>query len=407
MGKKKKIEREHPFEKLKRRDGNPFDEATVKNWYVARAYVLDKLRKEVVSPDSNKSMKIVVEIDGDKELMLSVVRQVALSAHFPNYVEYDALGRLSRKNHTVVEVVTRDQNIDQELKKEQYLNNLLVFCQYTKNKVDQNKSDHLLPIDIDFDIVESASSEGEDVVLMTCEDVKAFLCSKDDAEIYGIDTRMAVLSGRVYDLGVEIDNLPYEDIHDARRYNRALNVFQYKLLPKKIGKLMDEKWDNNPIKVKNGLSNIFCADRFISVEDGIKEYCENKQKKLDCGKDGVSEESCWEENDFQLAVSEHTRWVVEKLILGFRPMNCKERARYGSLFGNQRKAYANMLKGDPRRLLKTFPEDYDDEHIDPTHINLCTFGELRRVDPDNRRYDSFLMLAIPKIIKKIEKDDKK
>ena len=122
------------------------------------------------------------------------------------------------------------------------------------------------------------------------------------------------------------------------------------------------------------MSNIFCSDRFRSIAAGIK-------------KDATSadvEKSLWE--DKKLAVSEHTRWLVEKLILGFRPLNDIERSRYETLLGDQRKAYAKNLKG---------------KAIAPAHTNICSFKDLRRIDPDNRKYDSFLMLAIPKILEEV------
>ena len=127
------------------------------------------------------------------------------------------------------------------------------------------------------------------------------------------------------------------------------------------------------------------------------------------------ENSLWSDKDLKLAISEHTRWNVEKLILGFRPMNDKERNRYESLMGEQRKAYKKLLKTEPDKLLEKFHDDYSTEifvdrtgceHIDPSHCNLCSFKDLRRIDPDNRKYDSFLMLAIPKILEKVKEDDR-
>lgn len=420
LSKISKIE-ERPFEKLKRRNGKSFDDDTIRNWYRAYAYVQDKLKDVIVRPDSNKTVKVIIEIDDYKELMLSVVRFAAIALHYPNYEEYDEYGNLSGKNSSTIKIVTHDSNIDEELKDEKYLNNLLKYCQYKKNgKGYYPSTENLIPIDLAIDIVENINdADRKDAIIMTYEDVKEFLSSKSEGEIYGIDARLAVLSSRVYDLGADIDNLPYEDIHDAGRYNRALNVFEHTLLTKEIKPMVTEGWENNQVDVKNGLSNIFCADRFRSINEGMQElfvnernkYCKKCEKNIhrDCPKVGgkcnsneITETTCWEKNDLKLAVSEHTRWVVEKLILGYRPMNTKEHSRYESLLGSQRKAYAKLLKGDPLVLYNTFPKDYENSGIDPTHLNLCTFKELRRIDPDNRKYDSFLMLAIPMILKKLD-----
>ena len=42
----KQMERERPFEYLKRKGSNePFTEETVRNWYIARSYILEKLKE--------------------------------------------------------------------------------------------------------------------------------------------------------------------------------------------------------------------------------------------------------------------------------------------------------------------------------------------------------------------------
>ena len=209
----KNIEKERPFERLKSRNGKLFDEATVKNWYRAHAYVQNSLKDVIVRPDSNKPVKVIIEIDEYKELMLSVVRFVSLALHYPNYEEYDAYGNLPGKNHSTIKIVSHDCNIDEELKNENYLNNLLKYCQYQKNGKDHyTYTENLIPIDLTIDIVESTNDDDKkDAILMTYESVKDFLASKDGKEILGIDTRMAVLSGRVYDMSTDINNLPYDN----------------------------------------------------------------------------------------------------------------------------------------------------------------------------------------------------
>lgn len=378
---------ETPFEYLKNRKGEPFAESIVKNWYKARAYVLNKLKDISIGPHSMNTLKIVVDIDDDKELMLSVVRHLALAAHFANYEECDELGMITCKNCTTIYIVSATDNIEEELKKEEYLNNLLKYCQYTKNgkiENDATQNKMIIPIDIDFHISNSISDKDrEGAIVMTPNDVTERLHTMTEDEVYSIDTRMAVLCGKTYALGADIDNLPYEDIHDLSRYYHAFNAFQHGSLQNTIKPLITTEWQNNQRIVRNGLSNIFCADRFFQITAGM-EQCH----MLDADK---NETELWKEHDIKLAISEHARWIVEKLILGFRPLNTQEMSRYERLFGNQRKAYAKSLK--------------ESEH-DPAHINLCSFKELRRIDPDNRKYDSFLMLAIPKILDKIKKDNR-
>jgi hypothetical protein len=74
---------------------------------------------------------------------------------------------------------------------------------------------------------------------------------------------------------------------------------------------------------------------------------------------------------------------VEKLILGFSPLSLRERTQYESLFGKKRAAYSKLLKNDA---------------VHPAHIDIRSYRDLCRVDPDSLKYDSFLMLAIPLIL---------
>ena len=49
----KSIEKEKPLEYLRHTNGDSYSAETIRNWYVARAYVLDRLKDVVISPTSN------------------------------------------------------------------------------------------------------------------------------------------------------------------------------------------------------------------------------------------------------------------------------------------------------------------------------------------------------------------
>ena len=102
----------------------------------------------------------------------------------------------------------------------------------------------------------------------------------------------------------------------------------------------------------------------------------------------IKENQAWENSIEALSKSEHARWVVEKLILGYRPVNLQERLMDESLVidGVKRKEYRKRLKNNWRF---------------PVHIDICSFSDLRRIDPDTLKYDSFLMLSIPDILNKV------
>jgi hypothetical protein len=188
----------------------------------------------------------------------------------------------------------------------------------------------------------------------------------------------------MYDLGSVIGNLPAEDIHCAKRYTQALGKFQHVHMPKRMTPLIDdEKWKGNLTMVKESLSNLFCADCFESRNKGIEKWREKEQRKSD---EKVKTEDAWEKFNMALSQSEHERWVVEKLIMGYRPYSDQERFQYESLFGEERKAFRKKLKNNAS---------------DPAHVDLCSYRDLRRINPDDLKYDSFLMLAIPKILERV------
>lgn len=362
---------ERPFELLRRVDGSAYEKETIDRWYKARAFVLGRLNEIVIGPESNEFLHVVVM--DDTPLMLSVVRQVALSAHYTNYDER------TRTNRSVITLVSDNEDIVNELKKEEYLSNLLDFCKYTFNGIIHNEDSY---IDVELDIVNTWEGGDDCAIVIKEEDVNDFVNgerSKKKHDIDGIDTRKAILATRLYHLGELIDNLPAEDIHCARRYAMALDVFQHNLLKGAIEENLFNEGDNI-VQVKNKLSNVFCTDCFESRKHGIDQYMKKNKKK--------NEKEAWEENNEALSMSEHERWVVEKLIMGFRPLNGQEMLLDEQLFGSAKKQYRNRLKKDPKKM---------------AHIDLCSYAELRRVNPEDLKYDSFLMLAIPIILKKLNK----
>ena len=338
---KKNIVRESPFEYLRDRYGNKFSEETVKNWYKARAYVLGKL--------GGNQQNIVV--DGDSPLLLSVVRHLALYAHYIS------------KKPTVITIVSQNGEIEDELKKEEYLCYLV---------------DYLKRADCDLDIellIEKEIPADFQGITMTEADINDFINNKNHDEVYAIDTRKAALAQKIYELGAVIDNLPAEDIHCTKRYAMALESFEYNLMQDEIKPLIDKaQWENNPIKVKNGVSSIYSADCFELRAFAMKGDKKNKYH-------------IWEENNEALSISEHARWVVERLIMGYRPINHNERMQYETLFGEKRQDYFKKLKNNPQDL---------------AHIDICSYHDLRRIDPDSLKYDSFLMLAIPRILERLK-----
>ncbi len=371
---------EKPFSYLTRKDGTSFPDEVIKNWYKARAFVLDRLKDVAFRADDNKHLHVV--LTSDSPLMLSVARQVALSAHYINYHEEKEAGN----NRTVITLVSKKdhETILSLLKDEAYLGHLLEYCKYIIEDTPKNQDSY---IDVEFVIVKEFPKEADDnpcEIIINEDDVVSFCNSMLYEDICSVDTRKAVYAGRMYNLGMLIDNLPAENIHDASRYIMALDVFQFLRLEEPLDELINAaKWQKDQVRVKNGLSNVFCADCFESRALAMERSRDD---------DRQDDSALWEKYNEALSKSEHARWVVEKLILGFRPLNNEERLNDEKLSHSKkkRKEYRDSLK---KRV------------SDLAHIDLCSYANLRRVNPDDLKYDSFLMLTIPKILEKIRKDE--
>lgn len=370
----KPIEKERPLEYLRHKNGDSYPAETIRNWYVARAYVLDRLKGVAIGSTSNEHLHVVVA--SDSPLMLSAVREVALLAHFANFDE------ASGRNRSVITVVSNNDNIVEALKKEEYLCNLLDYCKYSVYGAAPVNTDSFL--DVEFEIIRnlSAAEKSGIVVELSENDADAFLKTARMDDIMSIDTRIAVYVGRIYELGVLIDNLPAEDIHSPRRYKMALDTFEHNFLQKPMTQLIKpERWKADLIQAKNGFSSICCADCFELRARGM-EQCGNKKKDSD---------KAWEDHIEALSISEHARWVTERLIMGVRFYTKEERIRDERSFGGAKKQYRNRMKKNAS---------------DPVSIDICSFAELRRINPGDMKYDSFLMLAIPKILERIKEEDK-
>ena len=137
--------KEKPFEFLKRlNNGGSFSDEIVKNWYIARSFVIDRLKDITFTPDSNKHLHVVLK--GDDARMLSIARQVALTAH---YINYDEDYNDEKKSHrTVITIVTQKSRIKEILSEEEYLCNLPEYCKYVDKEKEPDNIDSYVDIEI-------------------------------------------------------------------------------------------------------------------------------------------------------------------------------------------------------------------------------------------------------------------
>ena len=112
------ILRERPFELLRKQSGEDFSATTIRNWYVARTFVLQKLAtiaaEHAFAPNDSEHLHVVLK--SDDERMLAVARSVALYAHFLNFNEEGQAG--SPEHRTVITIVSNRPDIKDVLQQE-------------------------------------------------------------------------------------------------------------------------------------------------------------------------------------------------------------------------------------------------------------------------------------------------
>lgn len=378
-----------------------FDEHVIEGWYCAREYVLEQLSKDKnmgadgIHPFSSDHVHVIIHYISP--MALFIARQVALVTHFPNFKEGDGK-KCSPKYCTKITILyNRTMHLDilKELKKEECLCHLpdICKCSFINGNTGEiveliNKHSY---IDIELELV-SYEDDDFDKYTPKREDGSSLkpviigngVLGKISHCTQKIDIRNARRVNMVYNVGADIDNLPPDDPNTAKRYGKALLYFCYQQ-PSEETK---EKWDSLcsdkgndmtlafQISLRNKLSNVFCSDcipsRIKSVLDKPDDLLTKDEKEL---------LAIVKDNLQVLAQCEHARWNVEKLIFGFSPLTPEERWEDAQLFGTFRNAYRKSLKKKGH------------------HIDLCSYQDLRRIDPGNMKYDCFLMLAISKILR--------
>lgn len=355
------------------------------NWYKARHYVLNIMKPldgNGISPTSSEHIHVIIE-NADHPLMQAVARQICLIAHYPNFNEETG------DNRTLITLCS-DKPVDtyKKMKNKKLFCNLLEYCKCKVNDKYCKGLNGLIPLDIEFEFLEKSHCSEKNVRCITLCDVESTTKNLDVANAK-IDVTMGMLVNMVYNTGAEIQNLPATDNANIERYSTALNVFCYKLKSDMICQKwsecakLNDKGKYEEINIKNKLSSVFCADCF---ETRIKGLLDTKEKSLAeyllYDFDTVMKEICKAENLNALARCEHSRWNVEKLILDFEPLLEKDWYELENCFGEERNDKIKYLKKKKYK-----------------HIDLCSYKNLRRVNPADIKYDYFLMLAMPQIMR--------
>lgn len=425
-----------------------FGKDVVQGWCRARNYVLSQLKNQKswgsdgIAASSSERVHIV--IDCVDPMAFYIARHAALALHFPNFNEGDGVSQAPSNSTVITLLYNRKKypDIITELHREEYLCNLTDLCKCTLKMVEKEDKGKGLKVisenvknpnsfvgvelellgfdndDFGYEANEKGGMEVVHVGRKVIEEVKNRKCKCE------LDVTHARRVNMVYQVGADIDNLPPDDPNISDRYSRALLYFCYQ---QSKGKTL-EKWNEiaeyaneddkkgtlYQIMLRNKLSNVFCADCFVTRLKSLFDHNARKdiQKviiKAYCSENDVKKNENFDyktvrittkmlnymienhEKDLLMLVGnnlkamarcEHSRWNVEKLILGFSPFSPQEHYEYNCRFGSSRSSYRNGLKKNKGH-----------------HINLCSYEDLYRIDPDNMKYDSFLMLAMVKILK--------
>lgn len=358
------------------------------NWYIARHYVMRHIRileGKGIGCNSDKRIHVVIKWDNPSNLLLAVIRQICLVAHYPNYNEDTG------DNRTLITICTEKDSIDtayKTIRECSYLGNLLAYCKCNiKNNKEELECIEPLQLDVEFEFVTGDPEIGDRDIVFWVKDVENEVNIMSESD-YMLDVTMGMLVSMVYTTGIDVENLSAHDNANIERYSIGLNVFCYNLKPD----LILQKWSDsarpkedgsyNEIDIKNKLSSVFCADCFEACIRGLLNTSEKSiSEYLLQDFDKVMRVICDENTITSLAKCEHSRWNVEKLIMGFCPLTREDWYEIESCFGSERK---NMIRGLKKK---------------GRHIDICSFRNLRRVNPADIKYDYFLMLAMPQIMR--------
>ena len=413
-----------------------FSRETVTDWYLARHYVLHMLPPldgNGIGPGSGKSVSVVVQ--GTSGIMLSIVRQIALLAHYPNFDEQDGSYRTSI---TILYDRHEVKDIYALLEQQEYLGHLPKYCSSmsrswdTPNMADEDDRNDDSYLDIELNLVgfdhmedseEYIRGQRRDVLVLKEDEVLAALADVKADDIFSVDVRDARRVNMVYHVGADIDNLPPDDPNTADRYSRALHYFCYQLTPADT----QARWNaffqkdgrvDGQVALRNLYSNVCCADCFDarlrsvltpssfrreSRKDPLrwwKAKWSRRYAAILSKKDGEAfdaEEMKWlltheyrrvlrivKDNLLPLSRSEHVRWVTERLIMGYSPLSESEILWDEQHFGAEKRANRKYIKND-----------LDDLY----HIDICSYRDLRRINPEDMKYDCFLMMAMTWIVR--------
>ena len=357
----------------------------------ARNIILNQLEQPLDGKGirANSTQYVHILTVGHDELMIALVRQALMLCHFPNFHDEKEACRTR-----VTILSTQEHNL-----KSLNLGNVLDVCpwklQNAQGEVISSGNLQGSFVDVEFCFVELEAidygtyllnmQQDEDAIttLFTPADIlEASVLAELKHQLYQVhvvdqntasastmvDVSMAQQVNMVYYASTYTTLIRPNDIDNVNQYILPLQTFIYHTPQRKV----ESEWKKvSDVALK--WSNVYCADCFPYRLKSIGVTKDTPKKEIiEAVKYNLSD----------LTRTEHARWNMEKLLMGFRPLTPLELYYDEQLSVTESPLYRKALKK---------------QHI---HIDICSFRTLRRIDPDAIKYDAFMMLAMSEILKR-------
>lgn len=383
------------------------------------------LWRDGIGTDSNRHVRLI--IDDTDTLSLALARQAALLCHFPNFDEETGA------NRTILTFMAKSasdfhelESVFREIIDSRMLGNLPDHCNVRFCAPDSEGrlqcsvvSGEDSYLDIAIEIVAAAELDIDTLLSQLPDTVSTHttIMSRDilhaglkqlhqglthcllpenlpdesECERYlaEVDFTRAMLVNKVYSISTGLREINNFSSFDAADYNMSLQRLCDEITPATA----IAAWDtiSGPDRIEMILSNLYCGDcidtKLASMRLRPSDFVHDKVSGLsrlfpvpDRRRQSQARRVL-EKNLVTLAKTEHARWNVEKLLLGYAPYTKEEHYADEQLIGTARAASRRHKK-----------------KVEKHHIDICSHRQLMHIDPESLKYDCFLTLAIDRIL---------
>ena len=155
---------------------------------------------------------------------------------------------------------------------------------------------------------------------------------------------------------------------------KIFTVFYYILKHKLVAdKKVEELWNKHILT--DQWSNIYLANNFKTKKRSVKYNAEGSKEEAEETKKLLTQ---------RMAICEHNRWLVQQLLIGFRPYTTDELNKYEKLTDEEKR------------------KDKSDKKSNKTHLDICTYELLKKHDNSTIGNDYMMNFCLPAIMELID-----